>query len=401
MSRKRSNGDGSICKLDGQWVAIVSWRDGNGKRRRSQRNANSQAHARIVLDELKREVFTPKPVSNLTVAEHIDEWLKSVIEPNLSPATHYSYKIAAENHIKPVLGGGKLTALAPFHVQTWLSGMQTDKVGARTRQNAFVVLQAAMGHACSLLLIDRNPCDPIGKPRAEREPINPFTADEAKRILEEVEGVRLEAVFYLAILHGLRQGELFGLRWRDVDFRKAVIRIEQQVREVAGRTSIWFPKTKAGRRTIAIDGRAAEALRRRRAISLTEGHAGCELVFPNRDGQVMRRSNFGARHWRPLLEDLGIKHRGFHHCRHTAAMLMLTSGVPIHEVSRILGHARPSITLDLYSHWLDVTQTTGTSAASSAIFGGRVVAELGQSAANSDNSQSSTVSQFPSTTEAG
>lgn len=64
----------------------------------------------------------------------------------------------------------------------------------------------------------------------------------------------------------------------------------------------------------------------------------------------MLRSNFGHRHWRPLLKKLGIPHRGLHHARHTAASLLLGNGVPVHIVSRMLGHAAPSITLDVYAH---------------------------------------------------
>ncbi len=138
---------------------------------------------------------------------------------------------------------------------------------------------------------------------------------------------------------------------------------------MAGRVTMKALKTKSSRRSIHVSDRVAVALSDRRKASLTEGQASCDLVFPNRDGLPMRRSNFGARHWKGLLSDLGFEHRGFHHTRHTAATLMLSAGVPIHEVSRILGHARPSITLDIYSHWISTPESAGTHAADRAIFG--------------------------------
>lgn len=370
MARKRSNGDGSICRRkDGQWIVVVSYQDpASGKRRRATRYAKSQSHGRIVLDELREEIFRPPPApSALSLSEFLHSWLKESIAPNKSPATLDSYTRAVDNHIVPLLGAIRVVDLAPFHVQSWLAELAT--VGARTRQNAFVVLQAGLNHAMRLQVIKVNPCAPLDKPKADREEIMPFSATEAQRIILETEDDRLGGVYAIALLHGLRQGELFGLRWPDVNLDRQTLRIEQQACEVAGHIVFRSPKSKAGRRTISISDRAAEALTKRRAAALAEGNAGCELVFPNRSGEAMRRSNFGARHWSPLLAELGLEHRGFHHCRHTAATLMLGSGVPVHEVSRIIGHAKPSITLDVYSHWIPAQKSAGTDAASRAIFG--------------------------------
>ena len=151
----------------------------------------------------------------------------------------------------------------------------------------------------------------------------------------------------------MRQGELFGLHWADIDFEAMTARVERQAVESRGCVKIKPPKTKAGRRTLTLSAPVVSALSDRRRLAMAEGHAGSNFVFTNQRGGVVRRSNFGNRHWRKLLERLSLEHRGFHHCRHTAATLMLAGGVPLHVVSRVLGHSKPSITLDLYAHYIE------------------------------------------------
>ena len=90
-------------------------------------------------------------------------------------------------------------------------------------------------------------------------------------------------------------------------------------------------------------------LQDRRKESLAEGTAGSDWIWPGLKGEVTRRNNFGERVWKKLLREVGVEHRGFHQCRHTAATTMLNNGVAIKLVSKILGHAKVSLTLDTYN----------------------------------------------------
>jgi integrase len=95
---------------------------------------------------------------------------------------------------------------------------------------------------------------------------------------------------------------------------------------------------------------------------MRQGNAASPLVFCSPRGGILRRSDFRVRHWNPLLKLLGLDHRGMHHLRHTYATLALGTGVPVHVVARVLGHSKPSITLDIYSHVLSSQQAEATEA---------------------------------------
>jgi integrase len=189
----------------------------------------------------------------------------------------------------------------------------------------------------------------LERPGHESKSIDPFELSEVERILTAGDATRYGAAIRLAFACGLRGGELWGLQWNDLTGQE--LSIQRQACESAGTIEIKGPKTSAGIRRILLPDSVVDSLAQKRAESLRCGHAGVSWMFPSEDGTTTRRSNFGTRIWKPLLSRLTIRHRGFHHARHTAATLLLNSGsVPLSVVSRTLGHASPKITLDTYAH---------------------------------------------------
>lgn len=349
QTRKRANGDGSVFQLpDGSWRAVVSCGTIGGKRIRRTRKAATRDAAKQALADLQREVGGALPASTeITVAEWLNEWIESAKTGKAAENTIESYRYSVTNHIVPHLGACKLASLTTAHVDAAFRRM---KAGDRTRELAFQTLSASLRRAVKKGLIASNPCLDADKPKVVQKKIVPMDPDDVRKILAEVKDDRLYGVFVLAFSLGMRQGELFGLRWADVSFENRTITIHQQACEVAGHIVVRKPKTESGSRTIQVSENVINVLRTRRADSLREGHAAAELVFVNERGGPVRRSNFAFRHWKPTLKKLGIKHRGFHIARHTAASLMLGAGIPVHVVSQILGHSKPSVTLNLYSH---------------------------------------------------
>jgi integrase len=178
--------------------------------------------------------------------------------------------------------------------------------------------------------------------KAEHEFIT-LSPKQARRFLEVVAGDRLEALYMVALTTGMREGELLGLRWTDVDLDGGALRV---VRKLKRRTS---------RRQVLLVAPAVEALKLHRDRQEERQRAGSTwheegLVFPNTIGRPINPSNFLRRSFYPLLEAAGLPRMRFHDLRHSAATLLLGMGVHPKIVSELLGHTQIGITLDLYSH---------------------------------------------------
>ena len=151
-------------------------------------------------------------------------------------------------------------------------------------------------------------------------------------------------------------GELLGLKWSDLDWASGVIYIKRQLQRVTGKGFKFSPpKTQAGRRMVQLGPETMRQLvdhRKRQEIEqLRKGWKEHDLFFPSSIGTPTDQRNL-HRYFKPMLKKAGLPDIRFHDLRHTAATLMLMNGIPIIVVSRRLGHSKPSVTLDIYSHYL-------------------------------------------------
>lgn len=363
---KRANGEGSIYKLDdGRWRVVVKVGQRlDGRMIRRSKIVSSHADARAVAamfqQETQQEYGTA--TATLTMADYLDRWLEDTVKPNVARNTYNAYRQQARKHVKPRVGKLKLRTLNALHVQEFVASMQRDNVPPSTRSYAFKVLKNALMRAEKLGLIQFNPCRRVDTPRYKSEPIVPFTEDEAMRIMEAVEETSLEAVYVVAFSTGLRQGELFGAWWEDLDLRSGIWNVRRQIVYSAGGVSVETPKTPGSIRKIELTSRAVDALRERQKIALADGHAACKFVFCTSRSLPMRPTSFHRDFWVPLLDRLKIERRGFHHTRHSYATLALSAGVPVTVVAHVLGHATPATTLKFYSHYLPSMQQQSTAA---------------------------------------
>jgi integrase len=369
---KQPNGEGSVYELpDGRFkVAVTVGRTPDGKPRRRtkifKKRSDAEAHRRKLLG--LRDSGKLGPADRRTLSDYLDRWLRSAATGGLRGTTAESYSSLVRRHVSPHIGHLRLERVTTADVRGWLDTLAENGVGSRSRQYAFTVLSAALSGAAEAGDVRFNPCGPIDRPEYEREPIDPFTADESRAILTASEACWNPAVFMLGFSPGLRQGEIFGLRWRDLDLDVGRLSVKQQLVEGKGGVRFHPPKSKAGFRTLDLTPATVDALREHRRFMLRKGWASSEVVFLTRRGTLVRRSNFGDRHWGPLLKRCKLRHRGFHHARHTFATLMLGAGVPIHVVSKLLGHSSVTITLENYAHYVP-DQGRNALDASRALFG--------------------------------
>jgi integrase len=192
---------------------------------------------------------------------------------------------------------------------------------------------------------------------AESE-IHPLTREEAQLFLDVCSGQRFEALYVVAISTGMRQSELLGLHWRDIDLDDGVLRVRAQLKREDGRWLFKEPKTKKSRRQIALAAPTVAALRRHRACQDDERRAvgelwqDLDLVFcTHGGGPLMARNLYRDFKTQTKRAELPTTVR-FHDLRHTCATLLLSARVNPNVVSELLGHASVAITLDIYSHVL-------------------------------------------------
>jgi integrase len=175
------------------------------------------------------------------------------------------------------------------------------------------------------------------------------------------EGDRFEILFWLAVTTGLRQGELVGIKWSDVDWPNRRLRIQRQLQRLHGGLAFSEPKSAAGRRVIALGVATIEKLRKHQRLQLVEIQVAGkfwkenDMIFPSSKGTPMDPSNL-YHNFKRLLVEAGLPNIRFHDLRYTAVTLMLQQGIHPKVVQERLGHSDISMTLNTYSHVLPVMQ---------------------------------------------
>ncbi|MSR60017.1 MAG: site-specific integrase [Planctomycetaceae bacterium] len=350
---RRGNGEGSIFQRgDGRWVATIATGYGaDGKRRRKAvygwTKKEVQDKLGVLLPQAQGGLLSDSKRS--TLAEFLDRWLEDTVRTNKRASTYASYKQLVEKHVKPFIGGVQLARLSPANVGSLYATLERSGKSGRLRQMVHAVLHRALERAIKLGQVPRNVCDAVERPEAPRHEITPLTLDQTATFLHATKGTRLHALYILAIASGLRQGELFALRWDDIDLDGAVLSVRRTVVQIGKEFIINEPKTARGKRRVELPPVAIESLREHRKRMMVEGHAGAGWVFVSRNGQHLRR-NVVRLQLGKILKAEKLPAIRFHDLRHTCASLLMMDGTHAKVVQERLGHSQISITLDTYSH---------------------------------------------------
>ena len=269
---------------------------------------------------------------------------------------------AVDLYLAPVFGSLRLEQLTPFAVQRWLTQQKTEHGARRRISLAHSVLRSALSEAKRLQLVSVNAAELVKVPQPPARSVVPLTIEQARAFLTVAGQHRLAALFTVALACGLRLGEACGLRWSDVDLNTGELRIRQQLQKVDKDLVLQVLKTEKSRRTLMLPDVCIEALRahhrRQLEARLSAGSDWIDtgLVFTTyrrRQGCTLGT----GQHPRNVLRTLhtlcgaaGIPRIRFHDLRHSAASLLIASGVQLCEVSMLLGHSELRVTADLYGH---------------------------------------------------
>jgi integrase len=364
---KRANGEGSIHKRkDGRWAASVSV--GRGKRQHFL-SKDRDVVARKLRAALKgQDDGLPVVVEKQTVEQFMQSWLKAT-KPKLRERTWVRYEQYVRLHIVPSLGKLQLAKLTPQHVQRLYAERLHAGASPTTVHHLHAVLHRALKQAVRWNLVARNVADLVDPPRIAHHEIATLDPTAAQRLIAAAGQDRLEALYVLALTTGMREGELLGLRWRDLDLDGGALEVRGSLQRVPSGFVLAEPKTARSRRRVGLTPTAVAALRRHRArqseerLRLGAGWKNdLDLVFTDESGKPVDATKFLRNSFIPLLERAGLPAMRFHDLRHTAATLLLGRGVHPKIVSEMLGHAQIGITLDLYSHVTPTMQREATAA---------------------------------------
>jgi integrase len=359
MTKRRGKKEGGLYRrADGTWCgSFTVGYDEEGRRKRRVVYGKTKTAVQNQLVELQSlsasgGLIDPK---RLKVSEYLKHWLEDFARPSVRSSTYASYEIAVRKHIIPYIGYLQLENLQPSHIQQFYRRLEDAKATPRVREYAHVILRRALQQAVRLNLVIRNSCDAVSRPRVPRKSMQCFDSEQAKEFLNAAQGDRFYALYVLALLTGLRQGELFGLQWRDFNLSNSTVFVQRTVYELNGKQEIGEPKTEKSRRRIELPDTCVLSLKAHRQKMLAEGHHNL-WVFCDEKGNPLRRSNFRKRSFLKIFEGIDVPKIRFHDLRHTAATLLLTEGVHPKIVQERLGHSQISMTLDTYSHVLPSMQ---------------------------------------------
>ncbi|MGZ6363683.1 MAG: tyrosine-type recombinase/integrase [Ktedonobacterales bacterium] len=389
MAGKRGNGEGSIRKrADGRWEARITGSDGKPKSLYGKTRAIVAAKLSATLHAQDKGVPVQRD-ERLTTRAYLSDWIVRV-RATLRPSTHRRYASHVQRAIG-AFGSIALTKLAPQHIERLYARLMADTgLSSTTVHQLHAVLHNAFDDAMRKGLVQRNVCDLVTPPAKRRHEMTVWTPEQARMFLDTLrkEKSRYEPLFVLALHTGMRQGELLGLRWRDVDLDAGTVQVVTTLATTSAMPGaqlaerLGAPKTARSRRRIKLAPACVEALRAHRVRQAEERLAigprweDHGLVFPNIYGRPMGDSLLRRKTFTPLIERAGVPRIRFHDLRHTAATLLMREGVHPRVVAEMLGHSSIAITLDVYSHVTMDMQDTATEAMQR-VFGASV-AGLGQ-----------------------
>ena len=353
MASRRGNNEGSIYhRKDGLWCAQVSL---NGKR--ITKYAKSQHECRQWIKETLQKIEHGLTFegSQLSLERYMQSWLSGK-ELSRRPNTARNYRRYSEQYILPVLGKMRLQAIVPAHIRQLYLRLQVEGKGARTIQLVHVTLHCAFAQAVKEGLIGHNPLEAVERPKVETEQFQIFTEEQARTFITAAKGHQYETLFFLALTTSMRKGEILGLMWSDVDWKKGTLRIERQLQQANWSGAVLAPtKTKSSRRQIKLGKGLLAMLELHRQRQETQKTLAGErwqehgMIFTTGIGTYIDQTKV-SREFKSILRSAGLPDIRFHDLRHTSLSFLLDIGTPVNTVQKRAGHSKASVTTDIYGH---------------------------------------------------
>lgn len=312
----------------------------------------TQREARNLLQSRLRPLNERRyqPESTMRLAAFVAERFQTGMLPTLKFATQQIYSHLLKKHLLPRFGEERLCDLNRVAIQHFLLEKLKQGYAWETVNHLRNLLSKVLGTAIAWGYLQENAARGVKMPeRTLKRQHNWLAPHEVRRLLDSLcEPSR--TIVLLAVLTGLRVGEILALRWGRVNFAAGTIRVEETVYE----GHFGTPKTRASRREIPLAPVVLQALE----LHQSRAHARSPdaLVFSTSKGTAFSARNLRKRHLVPACRLARLTPIGWHALRHTHATLLHGEGVPLRVAQAQLGHAHMSTTLEIYTHATDGAQ---------------------------------------------
>ncbi|WP_395297327.1 tyrosine-type recombinase/integrase [Kitasatospora hibisci] len=360
-------------------------------KRRFADKGEAERHAAAITNDLAEGDYIDPRDSRTTVKVWAADWLSAQGGDGSTAENRERY---VRLHIVPGIGDHELGQVErrPSIVQNFLKGLEDKGLSIGYRYNVFIALSSIFAAAVEDRLIKRNPCHSrsVTKPKIPPRTLVPW---EFQRVNSVILGLpeRLRAAGWVGFGAGLRQGEIFGIAESDIDFRRRIVRVRQQVKLLKTGVKV-FALPKGGKtREVPMDDLLAEKLAQHLSdfpsvrVSLPWGTPAAKpksfrLLFTDVDGNALLRSTFNLTVWKPALVSAGVipppiraqkfeasPEDGMHALRHAFAAALIDGGCSIKDLAAYLGHADEAFTLRTYVHLMPKSDERARSAISRAL----------------------------------
>ncbi len=329
---------------------VLDFRDQLGRRRiitlpQGMTRKEGKIELGNILRKVEKETF--KPSRQIPKFSQVaEDWLR-LKKVDLRYGSYKQYRGHVRNHLVLFLGKLRIDNISYPAVERFKAYCREQEVSVATIKKILTTLGSIMTYAVRCKYIDHNSVREVEKPRVssvDRKNIRPFTAEEFQRLLDAESNPMYRLLFKTAGLSGLRQGELFALRYSDIYWSTSQI----EVCRTFNHGEFHNPKTAKSRRKVSIPRILLNELRERRLQSKFSGDS--DLVFCTSVGTPLNHGNVLRRHYYPSIKRAGIAPRNFHCLRHSFASWLLQNNEPIPVVAALLGHSTPNITMMYYAH---------------------------------------------------
>jgi integrase len=320
----------------------------------------------------------------LTVIEHVRNrvaiWRAKGIT---SPKTHERYHELIEHQLARFpIASRLLQKLTATDIEAWHLDLKTKGrkdgsrgIADRTIHHVHKLLSKALREGVRHGLVLKNVATEERPPKIEdAKPMQILTPKQVIDLPVMLAGRSICAPAIVSLFTGARRGELLALRWSAVDLDRKVMEIRAALEQTTAHgTRIKDPKTKAGKRTIALPDIAVATLREHRReqlelrLALGLGKAPADaLIFPSPGTERLWNPDAFSAAWNDVVVECGLG-IGFHALRHTHASQLIHHGVPITEIAHRLGHASPATTLSIYAHMFEKDNSRAAAAINAAL----------------------------------